>query len=380
MKILLPYKRINNTSIDDDKVMGGIERFAQLIHKNISNVIPVGFTEQDQKKRLVTDKVVHAAKYHQVDLIISNYDNATLNIRLQDKLDIPILWICHNLSTSISKVQIVQNIPKFIKNGGTLIMVSKYQHHTWTKLSKRINGDDVHLDVSGYISPSFCSATEPRYNKEDLIHDAITVGRCDKNKDPFLLNKKVLDLHIKSTVITSIYKSEKNSQYYEKNLEWEKKYPDKFKTLWHLPHKEVLDNIAKSKVLVSTLPGESFGITALESLSCGVPVILLCDSNLTHASEEIAADNSHFIKLKKTCSQFEFFEAYETLAEYSEEKRKEIYDLTQEKHSLSSWKTRLEKYSDLAIERYNARAVTHHTSNLDKFLVDRNTKHDDNKV
>lgn len=367
MKILLPYKQLDGVSIHDERVMGGIERFGQLVYRNLDNVIPVEFTDDDRKRRRVTEKIIKAARTHGVDVILSNYDNEAVTTRIQEQLDVPIAWFCHNLGTSISKVKMVQVMPKFTESGGSVFMVSRYQHDTWNRLSKRINGPEVTLNVSGYLPSSCCSGHEPFYPSEKS-HDTIVVARCDKTKDPFLLNHKVNGTDIKSTIITSMYKNEKNNEYYNKNLYWTER-SDQYQTLWNLPHSDVMDHIARSKVLVSTLPEESFGITALEALSCGVPIILMCKSSLTHASAEIPAHDSHVIKLKKSCKQSEFVEAYQILANYSIQDRERIRESTQAKHSVFAWSRQLTEHLETTIDRFRHRSVTSSSvSTLEHFL------------
>ena len=50
MRILLPYFTRNNIEITDSVVIGGIERFAQLIYQNFDDVVPVHFTDEDRKR------------------------------------------------------------------------------------------------------------------------------------------------------------------------------------------------------------------------------------------------------------------------------------------------------------------------------------------
>lgn len=353
MNVILPYRQLNGTSIHDDKVMGGIERFAQLVYNNlgkIHNVIPVEITDSDQRKRRTTQKVVRAVREYDGDVVLSNYDNETLTSRIQEQIDIPIAWFCHNLGTSISKVKMVQVMPEFIRSGGSVFMVTEYQHRTWISLSERINGLDTEIPVSGYIPSSCCSGSEPFYPTEKE-HDAIVVARCDKSKDPFLLSRKVDGTGIRSTVVTSMYKDNKNLDYLNRNRHWADQKDHS--VFWSIPHHEVMDHIARSKVLVSTHPDESFGITALESLSCGVPIILLTKPSMSHASEEIPASSDHFIKLRKSCKEAEFVEAYNHLAGITPTQRQSIRDKTQEKHSVDRWVTTLESHLYSTVEKYN---------------------------
>lgn len=371
MKIILPYKRLENVSIDDEKIMGGIEKFAQMIYRNFDDVIPVEFTEDDQRKRRVTDMVVHSLRANNADIVLSNYDNLPFTLRIQERADVPVAWFCHVLGNSIAKVNIVKTIPEFFERGGSLFMVSNYQFQTWKALANRICGTSDFLNVSGFIPSSCCSGNEPFIptNKET---DFIVVARCDRNKDPFSLNRKLQAMksdygqELESTIITSIYRSSKNQEYYDENQHWTSS--SRFQVLWNLPHTEVMQKISRARVLVSTLPNESFGITALEALSCGVPVILFCNSKLEHASAEIPADDSHVIKLRNSCKPEELEYAFIQLGNYDTEKRQEIYRMTQEKHSFTNWKNTLTNHLHTAINNNNNQNKTDQTPNLNSFF------------
>ena len=95
---------------------------------------------------------------------------------------------------------------------------------------------------------------------------------------------------IKSLVITSKTQRKEDLPYYEKNKHWEN-------VLWDKPYKEVMEHISNCKTYFSTWNGETWGITAMEALSCGVPVIMNEDKNGDHASEIIPANKSHFKKI-----------------------------------------------------------------------------------
>ena len=59
----------------------------------------------------------------------------------------------------------------------------------------------------------------------------------------------------------------------------------------------MIKNISKCRTFFSTWNKETWGITALEALSCGLPIILNCDNNGDHASEIIPASLNHFKKI-----------------------------------------------------------------------------------
>ena len=166
--------------------------------------------------------------------------------------------------------------------------------------------------------------------------DCSTVGRSDNEKHPFFIHKKLSSSDKVSLVMTNdaVYKSARMNQYVADNQDWD--CPQCTKRF--LPHDEVLKNISKSKVFVSTWPDESWGITAMEALGCGVPLILMAGKTGEHCSECIPADKSHFIKLsRRSVTEKEFNDAVESLSAYSLEKRKEIYEETNKKHTKEKW-------------------------------------------
>ena len=91
--------------------------------------------------------------------------------------------------------------------------------------------------------------------------------------------------------------------------------------------------MSRGGVFVSTWPLETWGITALESLSHGLPTILLTDKSGHHASEMIAADPSHIRCLPKTATPQELEAVVKELLAYPPAKRQEIAAMTQAKHS-----------------------------------------------
>jgi glycosyltransferase involved in cell wall biosynthesis len=91
--------------------------------------------------------------------------------------------------------------------------------------------------------------------------------------------------------------------------------------------------MSRGSVFVSTWPLETWGITALESLSHGLPTILLTDKSGHHASEMIAADPSHIRLLPKTATPQELETVVNELKQFTPEKRMEIAAMTQAKHS-----------------------------------------------
>tara|TARA_B110000858_G_scaffold53286_1_gene61898 strand:+ start:64 stop:744 length:681 start_codon:yes stop_codon:yes gene_type:complete len=226
-------------------------------------------------------------------------------------------------------------------------------------MAERIKNVDFG-EVKGFINPSYLDSSTTV--SEDLQYDCATVGRCDNEKAPFLVHLKLQRSDLNSLVMTNdgVYKSDAVNDYVASNQHWDA--PSH--TLRGLPHDDVMKNIAKSKVFCSTWPKESWGITAMESLGCGVPTILMTDDSNAHASEAIAADSSHYIKINRKCSDSDFEEAVRSLMDLSYDKRLEISNMTKEKHSLENWKLGIDKMVQM---RYNDKNKTY--SDLTEFFT-----------
>ena len=212
-------------------------------------------------------------------------------------------------------------------------------------MAERIKNVDFG-EIKGFINPSYLDSNTTV--SKELLYDCTTVGRCDNEKAPFLVHLKLQKSNLNSLVMTNdgVYKSDTVNDYVASNQHWS----EPRHTLRGLPHTDVMHNISKSKVFCSTWPKESWGITAMESLGCGVPTILMTDDSGDHASESIAADSSHYIKLNRKCSATDFEEAVNSLMNLSYDKRLVISNMTKEKHSLERWKLGIDK---MLLMRYN---------------------------
>ena len=147
---------------------------------------------------------------------------------------------------------------------------------------------------------------------------------------------------IKSLVLTSKTQIEDDLPYYEKHQDWDD-------VLWDLPYKEVMENISKCKTYFSTWDKETWGITSMEALSCGIPVILNCDKDGDHASEIIPADKSHYIKIPKDDKDA----LVKAIKSFDNIDRKEIQEATWEKHNQEQWKKDFKNSIDKTIDMFN---------------------------
>ena len=115
-----------------------------------------------------------------------------------------------------------------------------------------------------------------------------------------------------------------------------------------LSHEENMRLLSEMGCYVSTCPVESWGITALESLASGVPLLLLTDGTGVHSSEDIAVSPDHYLKLKKSCKQEDFIEAVKKLNNITN--RTEIAEQTRLAHSKDNWKKIIENMINKRID------------------------------
>lgn len=361
MKVLLPYLSYDGNTLDDPKVIGGIEMFAKNIYQNIEETIPFYYTNEDRSKRTVTKKCLSMIENCRPDLLVVNYDTTTLTTRIQEFSDIPILWIVHVRGGAINSIPLVKHIHKFVENGGTLCMVSEHQYHSYNKISLRTHFKE--LPISSYINSSFCIGNEKVY--KELIYDAVTIGRVSEYKDPFWLFEKMKGSNKHSLIMTNdiedfLYGD--NINYFNKNKHWT--YPQEI--IKNLSHEDTMRNLSQSKCYISTCKNETWGITAMEALSRGVPLILATDSTNAHASESIAADPSHYIKVKRSVKRKVIWEAVDKLASMTYNDRIHISEQTKLKHSKEAWISHFYDILDMTLR--NRSNVTNLNKNLTEFF------------
>lgn len=344
MKILLPYSThfevLKSADAKGPVITGGIEKFCKDLEDNISGIIPVCVTKDDKDNRRTRKVIMDAITEHDPDMILFNnpwWGNMMMSF------NVPLICIMHEpLVRDIRMVDLGTILKKLNESGCHIYFVSPHQYDYHKTMAQRIRQVDFG-DIKGYINPSFLPSDVPF--SQDPFYDVSTVGRCDNEKAPFLIHKKLEKSVLNSLVMTNdgIYKSDTVNNYVQSNQHWEApRY-----TMRGLPHNEVVQNISKSKLFCSTWPKESWGITTMEALGCGVPTILFTDDSGSHASERIAADPSHIFKVKRTCSRVEFETTVREFANVMKSRRDEIAQMTKELHSLTNWKSCIDRLIDM---------------------------------
>lgn len=331
MKILMPYVDIGNESITSNVVSGGTELFSRLITENFETVvinIPWNTTRQDNKRYF--DTIRNAVEEHKIDLILSNNIKAICFYALRN-INTPILHITH---TNYGLFTANETLAKMVGKGHSVYAVSDYNKNYFDERSVRLKQPMVQF--SGIITPTYCQHDIPvNTNPQKKI---ITVGRSNSYKHPFVVHNMVKDTGYSAEVITSVGIDHDSIDYYEKNRH--------LPHLLKLPHNEVIQHIADSTALVMTCTKETFGITALEALSVGTPLIIRADVTGAHASAEIASDESHRVLIRKNSETKSAIDKLTSVDRFS------IKQMTQEKYNKTKWIQNCQNAFDRTVETY----------------------------
>jgi glycosyltransferase involved in cell wall biosynthesis len=340
MKILLPYQDPHDRPLTHSIVSGGTEMFFKLLNDNFDvEVLQFESKNTLEKKGLYTSKdrqeqqrkIIQKAEECNADVIINNFAWSGFCGTIISESHIPVMNVEHRFYPFLGIINKWNNL---VKNGHSLFLVSNFQKKFYDKMTKRAKFELLPFDL---INPSYCK-TKP--DILDIEYDCGTIGRCEKEKNPFKLKHMTKHTDLNTLVITSKSSNEGNSKYYEINKNWNN-------VIWDKQHDEVIKNISKCKTFFSTWTKETWGITALEALSCGVPIILNCDNNGDHASEIIPAHKSHYKKIPND-DKSALIDAINNF----DVDRKEVQEMTLEKHSYDNWKNKIYNSIDKTIKKY----------------------------
>ena len=298
-----------------------------------------------KRKKQKSRDIINKAEEIGADIIINNFHHGIYCGSEISKSHIPIMNIMHCLYFFLSLISRLNNMSF---NYHSIFFVSEWQKNRYLELAKRAK---LKLcEVSDYINSSYCKEKIPVSDNE---YECGTIGRCDKNKKPFLLKEMLKDTDIKNLVITNTpFLKETSLNFRKSNNSLYKKGKTYDNVLWDLPHKEVINNLSKCGTYFSTMNIETWGITALESLSCGVPLILNGYRDNTHASEIIPSSKNHY-KVIPTNDKDALIGAIKSFKNID---KKEVQEMTWEKHNKDTWKKHFVNCIDKTIEKFNKRS------------------------
>lgn len=348
MRILVPFMNPTNTLPGEGALSGGIEKFIIQIQETFDDVkiiqLPFVLTKMNSKK--YTDIILKNARDFDVDIIISNHCKGWCMGPYLQKGEFPIMAINHAAPEFPFMVRSCSRwFGGLNLNNHSLYFVSKYQKTRW--LNFRTKKYLLPFEIDGFINSSYCSGDKPKINK-NIQWDTGTIGRCNKDKAVFKVHTLLENTNFKGLVLTS--------KPFGYDMSYYKKHKNYKNTLMGLPHNEVMKNLSSFATFFSTWFNETFGIVSLEALSHGVPIILN-SKEYGHASETIPKSKRHY-KCIQWNNKEELVSAIKDLKKVD---RKEIQDMTWDKHSHEKWKRHFENCIDKTIDKFNNDRATLHS-------------------
>jgi glycosyltransferase involved in cell wall biosynthesis len=327
----MPYVDIGNNTISANVVSGGTELFSRLVARNFDTTvvtIPWQTTVHDNKQYI--QQIRELIEEHNIDLILSNNIKAVCLYALRS-IGTPILHITH---TNYGLFTANETLASMVDRGHSMFAVSRYNKAYFDDRSDRLNQPKVNF--AGILPPAYCQYDLPVNTQPNKR--IITVGRSNSYKHPFTVHSMVKKTGYAAKVITSVGADRDSIEYYERN----KHLPHELK----LPHEEVMQMVTDSAASVITCTKETFGITALESLSVGTPIIIRADVTGNHASAEIATDDSQFVMIRKNT------ETRSALDKLERVDRVAIKQMTQDRYNQRQWVKTFENAFDKTIDVY----------------------------
>jgi len=359
MKILMPIDDasfygtipVDNVLYNPQIILGGIERMSSLLCNTVFDditIIPCITTIVDRLNKSRAKLVKQSIDFHKPDLILLHYPwkyTATLK-----NSKIPIIAFIHDdySGKSCGGITMYTGLKKsleMLQDGHHIAFLGEHQlscyiNHIHNKIDPNylVNIEQTHI-----FRPAYCTNTT--FNSQ-RIYDVMNVSRIQRIKNAFAPHEFVFDTTFTSLISTKRLPSRENDNLGKQNAKYEndnlnikwKSYPNCI-TILNNTSEENFEYLRQAKTFMVAWTREPWGITALEALSCGVPLVVLTDESGINASDEIVADKSHSIKIVKTkdCKE-QVINAIEVLSQYSTEKRLEIAKMTMERHSLDAWK------------------------------------------
>ena len=339
----MPYVSQGGLTLESKVVLGGIERFQQLVYENFPNIIvPVRIPKDIRISRDAGKKLSEALEEHQPTMIFSNAPTTSLSINLAKKVThygVKMVHVHHEpLERTMMIMGVCKNLIKMRDLGVEIYMVSQNQYEFYDFHCKRLTGNYLGY-INGLVNPAYAdSSAKPSKN---VKYDVSTIGRNIPSKDPFWVHRKLEKSELVTAVMTSpkgiTYKSKAANKYIKKNERWDDPLHLRRYTFRGESHQENMEHVSKSYSFVSTWPLESWGITALEALSHGIPTILLTEKDGKHASEAIAADPTHIKKVTKSTTKKDLEKVINGFKDLSHSDRVKISEDTKKKHNKEDW-------------------------------------------
>lgn len=231
------------------------------------------------KKQLYQD-ITQKIKSESPDVIINHGSEKIL--KLSNSLGIPSLFIDHraNQLHKLYHEGFFTNLAfKTQEIGGKVYAVSNYSKNCKELEIKKLWDSEFKFD--GWINFQYVESVDSLI--ETPNKKCVTIGRPEDNKSPHRIETFRKKFNIEYNLVTSIPDNPKKDtkKYFTERLESNQNIVDRMHL--NISREKTLEILKQSSLYYSTSAIESAGITAFESFSYGVPVILHAPTGI-HAS------------------------------------------------------------------------------------------------
>jgi hypothetical protein len=268
------------------------------IHKFVENIdyyLDKKLTKEEEKehRKNIIKKLIFSITKDNPDVILINmYFKNWLFIELV-KLDIPILYLCHNRPGGISDVSANSKLHNFLQYGHSMSCVCEYHKEKLIFYYSRPNDPNMFDIIPDHVLPSSYCEREKIVPAKNIVRH---ISRASKLKSTFLLHDVLNETDIPSEVITQTDGAldtygkikDENLTYIKNNLDKYNEYPRK--TYVNIEHNKTMELIKDSGCMfVGLAPYDTFTITSLEALSRGIPLIV--KGKDAHPAQEMVTDD-----------------------------------------------------------------------------------------
>ena len=328
------------------------------IHKFIENIdyyLDKKLTKEGEKehRKNIIKKLIFSITKNKPDVILINMYFKNWLFKELVKLDIPILYLCHNRPGGISDVSANSKLHNFLQYGHSMSCVSEYHKEKLIFYYSRPNDPNMFDIIPDHVLPSSYCEREKIVSAKNIVRH---ISRASKLKSTFLLHDVLSETDIPSEVITQTDGAmdswgkikDENLIYVKNNLDKYNEYPRK--TYVNIEHNKTMELIKDSGCMfVGLAPYDTFTITSLEALSRGIPLIVR-GKDVHPAQEMVTDDYKKYVHIFK--DKNDFIEKVKEFNLLSLEKRQNISDSCYSKMSKEKYFKKLEYVLESTIVKY----------------------------
>ena len=328
------------------------------IHKFIENIdyyLDKKLTKEEEKehRKNIIKKLIFSITKDKPDVILLNMYFKNWLFKELVKLDIPILYLCHNRPGGISDVSANSKLHNFLQYGHSMSCVCEYHKEKLIFYYSRPNDPNMFDIIPDHVLPSSYCEREKIVSAKNIVRH---ISRASKLKSTFLLHDVLSETDIPSEVITQTDGAmdswgkikDENLIYVKNNLDKYNEYPRK--TYVNIEHNKTMELIKDSGCMfVGLAPYDTFTITSLEALSRGIPLIVK-GKDVHPAQEMVTDDYKKYVHIFK--DKNDFIEKVKEFNLLSLEKRQNIANSCYSKMSKEKYFKKLEFILESTIVKY----------------------------